>query len=294
MSRRRKGGSLQLFNGRKCDMDTFLVFTGDREFCIANRDRIGGSEFGYSSMNQIRTVDAEKTLAQQVLPLADAGLVAIGLAGGSNDADLGIVGLHIGDVCQTQGYAFSFREESDSTVLRLESPANPLGPVIVADRKRSKDKPQKCRVDEHGGNLFLCVKTGLSDSRPYGVMEKQDQDNHRGQHGQRQVHFVHRLMGLGHQILECQSTGAEQETDQKGLARFVVQADQDGRQNGKRSQPISNFSEHFHFTTKIDKICGERKPKDLAVGFDRPAAGFNFGEYPQITIPLQQTKNVLP
>ena len=122
-------------------------------------------------------------------------------------------------------------------------------------------------------------------------MKQQDQDDHRDQHRQRKIHLVHRFLGLGHQIFERQGTGAEHETDQDGLARLIVQADQDGGQNGKRSQPVCDLPQHSHFSTKIGIIHRESKPEGLSVGFDRSTKGFNFGEFPMLGVPLQQTKH---
>ena len=52
---------------------------------------------GNRGVDQIGAVDAEEAVAQEVFPLGDAGFVAEGFAGGCDDADLGVVGLHVGE-----------------------------------------------------------------------------------------------------------------------------------------------------------------------------------------------------
>ena len=92
-------------------------------------------------------MDPQEIIPQQVLPLAYSGFVTIGFTRNRNNAHLRVVRLHVGDVRNRQGHAFTFGAESDCAHLLLEPPGKPPGPEIIPDGQGREDEPQEGRID---------------------------------------------------------------------------------------------------------------------------------------------------
>ena len=73
-------------------LNLLLILPGNREFCRADSHGIGRNERCIIGIDQVRTVDTQEVVTQQVLPLADAGFVAEAAAFGGIDRHLFVVG----------------------------------------------------------------------------------------------------------------------------------------------------------------------------------------------------------
>ena len=65
---------------REHGFDLVFVFAGDGYGLAAYGDEVRRDERRFGDMDQVGAVNAEEILAQEILPLADAGSVAVAFA----------------------------------------------------------------------------------------------------------------------------------------------------------------------------------------------------------------------
>ena len=236
---------------------------------------LGRDQPAAGDVDQIGAVDPQKILAEQIFPLADAGLVAVGVSVGRDEAHLGVVGFHVVDVRHAQRHAPAVGEERDRALLLPKAPAQPLGPVEIADGDGGEDQGQEDGVDEHRRDRDHARELPLADEGlPAEGVQEHDEHDGGDQHGQREVDLVHGFPRLGHQVLERDRAGPEDEADEESLGQGVVQADEQGRDQREGREPIGDPSENFHGITKINKNVCDGKRKGPTGGFDGVAGGF--------------------
>ena len=89
-------------------LNLLLILPGNREFCRADSHGIGRNERCIIGIDQVRTVDTQEVVTQQVLPLADAGFVAEAAAFGGIDRHLFVVGFDVENLIGKKGYRLTF------------------------------------------------------------------------------------------------------------------------------------------------------------------------------------------
>ena len=85
-------------------MSGLLILPGNREFCRAHSYSIGRSEFCISGIDQVRAVDTQEVVPQEVCPLAYAGFVAKAAGFGGIDRHLFVVGFDVENLIRKEGY----------------------------------------------------------------------------------------------------------------------------------------------------------------------------------------------
>ena len=78
--------------------DRFPVLAGNGDLLLSDGNDIGSSEGGIGDVDQERPMDAKETGAQEILPLADTGLVTILPAVARHDPYFRVARFHIQDV----------------------------------------------------------------------------------------------------------------------------------------------------------------------------------------------------
>ena len=99
-------------------------------------------------------MNTQEVIAQKVLPLADAGLVAVGFAGNGDYANLGIVRFDVGNIGSAEGDTFTLGEEGEGAVFAFVALGKPPGPLVIADGRAVRMRPRKTGLMSIGGTSF--------------------------------------------------------------------------------------------------------------------------------------------
>ena len=94
-------------------------------------------------------MDAEKTGAEEVFPLADPGFVAVRLTVTGVYPDLGITGLYIQNIRSLERDLLVVGDKGNRGVSRV-LPVEPINQHIVAVGQDGEDGGDKDRIAEHG------------------------------------------------------------------------------------------------------------------------------------------------
>ena len=231
----------------------------------------------YGLVHQVGPVNPDEMGLQDGFPAGDGGDVPEAPAFGRvNDGGV-IVGFHVQNLLDREGYRLPARGERDGSRRSRTFLVQPGFEEIAARRQDGQDQrdEERIRQDERDG-----ARRRVIPEKPDVAVGKEEQHDLRDQDAQDDAGgildprpFVLE-MDLREKIPGCQGAGQEHGADEQGFRETVSQAGDDDRHHEDGQHPVRYDQQSFHCSCKCNKKLFRCPSKRGNWGFNRPARGF--------------------